>query len=74
MTVESIIEEIKNGKCMTIACSQYEEATIYKRGMFKVFVEDGLYEGPPIIRSEAQIRRDIEIALNNPDIYDIDVE
>lgn len=68
--VEKIIERIREGECLTIACSRYEEMINYKNGKFISTFEDGVNETFKV-RNESYVRSNIVRALNAPIYYDM---
>ena len=70
MNIENIIERIKEGETLTIACSRYEELICYRDGNFISTFEDGINETSKI-RNESYVRSNIIKALNAPVYYDM---
>ena len=68
--VEKIIERIKEGECLTISCSMYEEIINYRNGNFVSTFEDGMNETFKI-RKESYVRSNVVRALNAPVYYDM---
>ena len=74
MTIEKYLSDIRNGKCVTVACSMYEASFIYRNDEFLYSIENGY--GDPSWRkcTESTVCGYINKGLHNPEDYDVFVE
>ena len=70
MTIDEIINRIKEGENLTITCSRYEE-TIYSKGEeYRSYLEDGINERSKKV-DEKYIIHEITRAIVNPECFDL---
>lgn len=74
MTIEFYIEELKEGKCVTVACSMYEASFIYRDEKFLYSIENGYADPSYRECTETTVRGYLNKGLHNPEDYDVFVE
>ena len=70
MTIDEIINRIKEGEDLCIACSQYEETIYSKNGEYMSYIENGIYESTKKVEEKYVIHQ-ITRAIINSNYYDL---
>ena len=70
MTIDEIINRIKEGETLSITCSRYEESIYSKGEEYRSYLEDGINEYSKKV-DEKYIIHEITRAILNSNYYDL---
>lgn len=70
MTIDEIINRIKEGETLSISCARYEESIYSKRGEYRSYVEDGIHETSKKV-DEKYIIHEVIRAMLNSEYFDL---